>query len=131
MQTIKQTRNPYDLKAGLEKTQSVKDYLKFISLPILEQQRIWDKWEQYYKDVKKTVVYSMYQELRQAYREGKREKFEELLRDMKDMREKGITPELKTPYEIEPQALSHDQSVMTYKSLLYEIRNGSKANLEF
>ncbi len=126
----KQTRNVIEVKIALEKNESVRAYIAFISLPVIEQQRIFEEWEQYYRDVRQTTTHAMYRELREAYAKGDTVRFKQLHADMKDMKQKGLLPELDKPKSTEPLALYNDQLVINYRNVLQEIQRGG-SSLEF
>lgn len=131
MSEPKQIDKLYEEKKILERQKLVKQFMEYIKLPRTEQVRIWNKWEQYYKDVRKTVIYAMYQEMKSAFKKGDIKRVKELQAEIKQMRLDKVYPELPKPYHIEPQELSHDQDVIRYRIVLYEINKIASSPLEF
>lgn len=113
----------------LEQLDIVKEYLKFDSLPYPQKQFIWNEWNEYYKEVKQSMTYALYQEIREAYRKNDMPRFKDLLDQMKQMKINGVIPSIPMPKGIDPMTFYHDQTVLVYKRLRSDAQN--KNSLEF
>lgn len=127
----KPTKTIFEIKSELEKIPVVKEYIKFNNLSPRDQQYIWNQWNQYYEDVKKTPTYALYQAIREAFGAKDMARFRMLQKEMKQMKQDGIIPSLTQPKGLDPMTFYHDQSVLQYKSILSEIVLKKESALEF
>lgn len=124
-------RTLQETRLELEKNKIIQEFLAFIRLPVQEQQRIFDLWEQYYLDAQKTTTHELYQEIRSAYASGNGVRFKDLRVQMQQMRKDGLSPELPRPHRFEPLALYHDQLVIRYRNVLEDIKREMKGGTGF
>lgn len=99
----------------------IREWKTFLAYPDAEKARRYNEWDQYYADVKKSVIYEMFMAQRKAFAENNHMRVRELANEIRGVYESGeIT---KTPNFTDPWELHNSGWVRTYRGIEKDIRS--------
>ena len=103
----------------------VTDYIKWLTYSTLQKEECYMKWDEYFKEAKKTRSAVIFKEMSDALKINDYARIKELHRESKALLKEQIEDgryELQIPRVLDPYDFLYSQKVSEYKQLLWKIK---------